>query len=127
MILSICTIIIACGALTLSIIGFFGNKKDTQLKIFTDYINTTTNLFARKKEFEKVDGQFDWSILMLNQLEYLSYLVNKKKISLEYANLYKPHIDNWYEKIVLGQLKDYLKTTPEKFKELKELYECLNK
>ena len=61
-------------------------------------------------------------MLILNHLEQLAYLVNKKKLALEYAYLYKPHIDTWYEGVVEEQLSDYLKNTPEKFEELKKLH-----
>lgn len=123
---NIITAVIAVGALTLSIIVSLRERKDTQLRLFTDFANVATNLFAQKKDFEKANRHFEWAITMLNHLEYFAYLVNHKKLPKEYAMLYKPHIDNWYTKIIEGRLKAYLKPTPEKFKELKKLYEELN-
>ena len=123
----VATAVIAIGALAMSVVVFFRERKDAQLRVFTDFTTTATMLFTQKKDFEAVNKHFEWAITLLNHLEYFAYLVNNKKLPKEYAKLYKPHINSWYTRIVDGELKEYLEHTPKKFEELKKLYKELNK
>jgi len=82
-------------------------------------------------DFHFIDGnrlRADWRSRFFNTLEWLSFLINERKVEdRKVVNYFKEGIIDWYDKIFLEQASDAEKTSPKQWPELKKLYKVLKK
>ena len=106
---------------------FFLNYKDRKFQIFHDVTTKMTNIGTSIKDFKPKDYPL-WDSAILNQAEYMAYLVKKNKIDF---NLLAGHWDialiHYFEEIVLKRYKNRLGKKDKFCFEFKELYHRLKR
>ena len=127
---AIASAIFAGIALLLNYFAFKKQQRNVQAGLLVEFSSRYLELVDKQKEYREKGKKGEYAVLFLNFLEWLAYTVNNKYLSFDLAEIYKGVIINWYEKVWIRQeenLSGYLEDQPNKFSELKKLYEELTK
>ena len=122
--------IIAFIALLLNLIVFKNQKKTTRVTLLNEFSSRYFDIIDKQNEYSEGEKIGQFNVMFLNHLEWLAYLVNRRYLPLDMAEIYQGVIINWYEKVRIGQrevLSDYFENQPHEFKDLDILYKKLKK
>lgn len=131
---TVVSIVVACSGIATAIALFFtiGSflriRKTEEIRLAESVFKDIRALQKDLSDINAVTGddirrKNSWRSQFFNTLEWLSFLINEKKIKdKKVINFYQPAIIEWYEKVFEKHMGDAVHD-PKEFPEFKKLYD----
>ena len=119
----------AAGGLIFTALQLRANNKTKQLEILESVYSDIKAL--EQKYYDDYDGHQEkdvknWDSQFFNQLEWLSFLINEKKLKdKKLVSYLKPAIIDWYENMFLKHSEQSVINDEKQYEEFKKLYKKL--